>query len=62
MKKSDFIKQIADYIRDKENEYTPEQQAKELFENIIYKHMMPRNIIKVDLFDRYDNGWEPEND
>ena len=60
MKKSEFIQLIADYIRDKENEYSPEDQSKELFE-LIDKHMMPRNIIKVDLFDRYDNGWEPEN-
>lgn len=61
MKQSEFIKKIAEYIRDKENEYTPEQQASDLFK-IIDEHMMPRNIIKVDLFDRYDNGWEPENE
>jgi|13_taG_2_1085334.scaffolds.fasta_scaffold01429_5 hypothetical protein len=61
MKKSEFIQQIAEYLRDRENEYSPEDQAKELFD-FIDKHMMPRNMIKVDLFDRYDNGWKPESD
>lgn len=61
MKKSEFIQLIADYIRDKESEYSADDQAKELFE-LIDKHTMPRNVIKVDLFDRYDNGWEPEDD
>lgn len=61
MKRSEFIKSIADYIEDKQNEYSPEDQARELFE-LIDKYMIPRNMIKVDLFNKYDNGWEPEDE
>lgn len=62
MKKSEFIQLIADYIQDRENEFSPEDQAKDIFEKIIDKHMIPRNVIKIDLFKTHDNGWEPENE
>lgn len=60
MKKSTFKQLIADYIASN-SDLTPEERAEKLFNEVIQEHMMPKNMIKVDLFGIYDNGWEPED-